>query len=72
VEATRDLGFADPVAVKFPHLATLPRRRWRPSQALPFLSGMGQAGANPLAQDLALELGEYGQQTGHGSPDGGG
>ena len=71
MEATHDLGLADPVAVKFPHLATLPRRRWRPSQALPFLSGVGQAGANSLAQDLALELGKHRQQTGHRSPDGG-
>jgi hypothetical protein len=31
---------------------------------------MRESGANPLAQDLALELGEYGHQTGHGSPDG--
>jgi hypothetical protein len=42
----------------------------RRDQALPILSGMSQSRANPLAQDLALELGEYGQQTGHGSPDG--
>src|SRR5208337_2827993 len=70
VEATRDLGLADTVAVKLPYLAPLSRRRWRPSQALPVLSCMGQAGANPLAQDLAFELGEYGQQTGHGSPAG--
>ena len=40
MKATRDLGFADPFAIKLPHLATLPRRRWRPSQALPVLSGM--------------------------------
>src|SRR5271157_4040944 len=64
VKATRDLGFADPFAVKFPHRAGLSRRRARSSQALPVLSGMSQSGANPLAQDLALELGEYGQQTG--------
>src|SRR5271157_6351977 len=70
VEPTCDLGLGNPFAIKLPHLATLPRRRWRPSQALPVLSGMSQSGANPLAQDLAFELGEYGQQTGHG-PTGG-
>jgi hypothetical protein len=58
------------MAIKFPHRAGFSRRGTRPPQALPILPGMSQSGANPLAQDLALELGEYGQQTGHGSPDG--
>jgi len=61
VEATRDLGLADTVAVKLAYLAGLRSRRWGPPQALPVLSCMSQSGANPLAQDLPLELGEHGQ-----------
>ena len=31
---------------------------------------MGQAGADALAQDLAFELGEHGEQPGHGATGG--
>jgi hypothetical protein len=34
------------------------------------LSGMGKPGANALTQNLALELGEDGQQRSHGAAGG--
>ena len=40
------------------------------AQALAVLPGMGKPGTNAFTQNLAFELGEHGQQCGHGSAGG--
>ena len=44
------------------------RRGHRPAQTFTVLPGVRQSGADPLAQNLAFELGEHRQQAGHGAP----
>ena len=57
MEPTRDLRLTNTMAIQFPYRAGLSRRGSRSPQALPLLPGLSQSGANPFAQDLALELG---------------
>ena len=41
--------------------------RWRAAEAFALLPGMGQTGADTFAKDLPFELGEHGEQSGHGA-----
>jgi len=41
--------------------------RYRQTQSLAVLPGVGQPGANPFSQNLPFELGKHGRQTSHRS-----
>ena len=67
VETACDFGFAYAGAAQFADLIGMQSGGKGSAQTFAVLSGMGETSPNALAQDLALELGEHGQQCGHGT-----
>jgi hypothetical protein len=67
LEPASNLGFGDASTIQFPDLSGLKSRRHRSTQPFAVLSGVGQASANSVPQNLPFELGEDCQQTGQRS-----
>ena len=62
-----NLGFGNADTMEPPDLRGLQSNRYRPTQPLAVLPGVGPASPGSLPQNLPFEFGEYSQQTGHGS-----
>jgi hypothetical protein len=62
-----NLGFVNADTMQPPDLSGLKSSRYRPTQPLAVLPGVGQASPSSFPQNLSFEFGEYGQQAGHGS-----
>ena len=62
-----NLGFGNADTMEPPDLRGLQSSRYRPTQPLAVLPGVGPASPGSLPQNLPFEFGEYSQQTGHGS-----
>jgi hypothetical protein len=55
---TSDLGFTDASAMQFPNLGSMHRRSRRPTETLPVLPCMRQAGSGSLPEDFPFEFSE--------------
>ena len=62
-----DLGFAEAGATEFADLIGVEGGGEGAAEAFAVLPGMVESGADPFAEDLAFELGEDGEQRGHGA-----
>jgi hypothetical protein len=67
LQAPGDLGFRDAGAMEFPDLSSVKPSGHRPAQRIAVLPGMGQTCANPVPQNVSLELSEGSQQACHSS-----
>src|SRR5579864_5750373 len=70
MEPPRNRCLTDASTIELPDGSILECGARRPPQTFSVLPRMGQSSTDPFAQNLALELGEHSQQSGHGSPEG--
>ena len=67
LKAAGDFGFADAGAMQFPDFRSVYGRGCRPAQPFPVLPGWAKPSPRSFPQNLPFELGEDGQQSGHGA-----
>jgi hypothetical protein len=65
-EPAGDLGFTAALLVQLSRFDGFVNNRWRAAESFALLACVHQPGADTLAKDLAFELGEHREQSGHG------
>src|ERR1019366_9704334 len=70
MQSAGDFGFANAGTLELSDRVSVDRRGYGPAQALAILGGMGQAGADALAENLPFEFRKNGQQASHGATGG--